>query len=291
MAPALLRWGAPALFVLLWSTGFIGAKLGLPDAGPLIFLAVRFLFAAVLLAMIALLTGAPWPRRPAAIAHYAVAGLLVHGVYLSGVFTGIALGVAAGVVALIVGLQPLLVAGVAGFVLGERVTARQWLGLVLGFGGVVLVLERQLEHGAGELAGVFAGLVALVAITAGTLYQKRWCGGMDLRTGSVVQYGAAAILVGAAALAVGDTAIDWTPTFVFALLWLVVILSLGAISLFYALIRRGAATAVSSLLFLVPPTTALLAWPLFGETLAPLALGGMALSGLGVALVTWPRKS
>lgn len=291
MAPAVVRLGAPALFVLLWSTGFIGAKLGLPHAGPLIFLALRFVIAAALLAGIALVTRAPWPRRPAAIAHFAVAGLLVHGIYLSGVFVGIWLGVAAGVAALIVGLQPLLVAALAGRALGERVTARQWLGLVLGIGGVVLVLARQLEHGPGALGGALACLLALLAITAGTLYQKRWCGGMDLRTGNVVQYGAAALLTGAGALALGQTSIDWTPAFVVALAWLVLVLSLGAISLFYLLIRRGAATAVSSLLFLVPPTTALLAWPLFGETLAPLALVGMALSGLGVALVTWPRSA
>lgn len=284
--PALLRLGAPALFVLLWSTGFIGAKLGLPHAGPLTFLALRFVIAAALLAVTALVTRAPWPRQPAAIAHFAVAGLLVHGVYLGGVFVGISLGVAAGVAALIVGLQPLVVAAFAGLVLGERVTPRQWLGLVLGFGGVVLVLGRQLGHGPGELAGALACLLALLAIAAGTLYQKRWCGGMDLRTGNVVQYGAAAILTGAGALALEDGSIDWSPAFLVALGWLVLVLSLGAITLFYLLIRRGAATAVSSLFFLVPPTTALIAWPLFGETLPPLALAGMALSALGVALAT-----
>jgi drug/metabolite transporter (DMT)-like permease len=287
LAPALVRLGAPALFVLLWSTGFIGAKLGLPHAGPLTFLTLRFVIASALLAILALVTRAPWPRRPASVLHFAMAGLLVHGLYLGGVFVGIAWGVAAGVAALIVGLQPLLVAAFAGMALGERVRPRQWLGLVLGFAGVVLVLGRQLGHGTGELAGALACLLALLAITAGTLYQKRWCGGMDLRTGNVIQYGAAAVLTGAGALALEDMAIDWTWAFGLALAWLVLVLSLGAISLFYLLIRRGAATSVSSLLFLVPPTTALIAWPLFGETLAPLALVGMALSALGVALATW----
>lgn len=278
--------GVPALFVVLWSTGFIGAKLGLPHAGPLTFLALRYGLAAGLLVLVALVVRAPWPRRPAEIGHYAVAGLLVHGVYLGGVYVGISFGVEAGVSALIVGLQPLLTAALAGVVLGERVTPRQWAGLGLGLLGVALVLGRKLGEGPGDALGSLACVAALLGITAGTLYQKRHCAGMDLRTGNVVQFAAAGLVTALLALLFEDGHIDWTADFVFALLWLVFVLSLGAVSLLYVLIRRGAAAQVASLFFLVPPCTALMAWPLFGETLGPVALIGMVLTAAGVAMAS-----
>ena len=278
--------GVPALFVALWSTGFIGARLGLPHAGPLTFLALRFGLAAGLLVLVALATRAPWPSRPAELGHYAVAGLLVHGVYLGGVFVGISLGVEAGVSALIVGLQPLLVAALAGVFLGERVARPQWAGLGLGLLGVALVLARKLGQGPGDALGGLACVAALFGITAGTLYQKRHCAGMDLRTGSVVQFAAAGLATAPLALLFEDNRVSWEGGFVFALLWLVLVLSLGAVSLLYVLIRRGAAARVASLFFLVPPCTALIAWPLFGETLGPVALVGMALTAAGVALAS-----
>lgn len=278
--------GIPALFVVLWSTGFIGAKLGLPYAGPLTFLALRFWLVAALLTLLALGTRAPWPRRPAEVRHYAVAGLLVHAVYLGGVFVGIALGVEAGVSAMIVSMQPLLVAAFAGLALGERVTPRQWAGLALGVIGVALILARKLGHGVGDALGALACVVALFGMTAGTLYQKRYCAGMDLRTGNVVQFAAAGLATGLLALLLEDNRIVWSGAFVFALAWLVLVLSLGAISLLYVLIRRGAAARVSGLLFLVPPCTALIAWPLFGESLGPVALLGMALTVVGVAMAS-----
>jgi drug/metabolite transporter (DMT)-like permease len=278
--------GVPALFVVLWSTGFIGAKLGLPYAGPLTFLTVRYWLAAALLALLALATRAPWPRRAAEVRHYAIAGLLVHALYLGGVFVGISLGVEAGVSAMIVSIQPLLVAAFAGLALGERVTSRQWAGLGLGLLGVVLILARKLGHGLGDTLGVLACVAALLGMTAGTLYQKRHCAGMDLRTGNVIQFAASGLATGLLALLVEDNRIVWSGEFVFALLWLVLVLSLGAISLLYLLIRRGAASRVSGLFFLVPPCTALIAWPLFGETLGPVALLGMALTVAGVAMAT-----
>ena len=278
--------GVPALFVVLWSTGFIGARLGLPHAGPLTFLALRFGLAAGLLVLVALATRAPWPSRPAELGHYAVAGLLVHGVYLGGVFVGISLGVEAGVSALIVGLQPLLVAALAGVFLGERVARPQWAGLGLGLLGVALVLARKLGQGPGDALGGLACVAALFGITAGTLYQKRHCAGMDLRTGSVVQFAAAGLATAPLALLFEDNRVSWEGGFVFALLWLVLVLSLGAVSLLYVLIRRGAAARVASLFFLVPPCTALIAWPLFGEALGPVALVGMALTAAGVALAS-----
>lgn len=278
--------GIPALFVVLWSTGFIGARLGLPHTGPLTFLTLRYGLAAALLVLIALATRAPWPRRTTEIGHYAVAGLLVHGIYLGGVFIGISLGVEAGVSALIVGLQPLLTAALAGLLLGERVTVRQWAGLALGLLGVALILARKLGQGPGDALGSLACVAALLGITAGTLYQKRYCARMDLRTGSVIQFVAAGMATAPLALLFEDGHIDWAGEFVFALFWLVVVLSIGAISLLYLLIRRGAAAQVASLFFLVPPCTALIAWPLFGETLGLTALLGMLLTAIGVALAS-----
>ncbi len=284
---ALLREaGIPALFVVLWSTGFIGARLGLPHAGPLTFLALRYGLAAGLLVLVGLAARAPWPRRPAEVGHYAVAGLLMHGVYLGGVFVGISLGVEAGVSALIVGLQPLLTAALARVSLGERVTPRQWAGLGCGLLGVALVLARKLGQGAGDALGGLACVAALLGITLGTLYQKRYCTGMDLRTGGAVQFAAAGLATAPLALLFEDAHVAWTGEFAFALLWLVLVLSLGAVSLLYVLIRRDAAAQVASLFFLVPPCTALIAWPLFGEKLGPLALLGMALTAAGVALAS-----
>ena len=258
--------GIPALFVVLWSTGFIGARLGLPHAEPLTFLSLRYVLAAGLLVLVSVASRAPWPRRLTEVAHFAVAGLLVHGVYLGGVFLGISLGVEAGVSTLIVGLQPLLIAALAGVLLGERVAPRQWLGLVLGLCGVTLVLAGKFDETPGSLLGSIACVAALIGITSGTLYQKRFCAGIDLRTCSVVQFTASGLATAPLAFWFEDMHVQWDAEFVFALLWLVLVLSLGAVSLLYVLIRRGAASQVASLFFLVPPCTALIAWPLFGET-------------------------
>lgn len=278
----------PALFVLLWSTGFIGARLGMPHAEPMTFLAIRFALATVLLALVGLT--ARWPRRPVDWGHLAVAGLLMHGVYLGGVFVAIRQGMEAGLAALIVSVQPLLVAASASLFLGERVPPVTWLGLALGLAGVSLVLARKLGGGGGSLVAVLACLAALAAITVGTIYQKRFCSGHDLRTGNAIQFAAATAFSWLAALLFETRVVEWTGELVFALLWLVLVLSVGAISLLYLLLRQGAASQVASLFFLVPPTTALIAWPLFGERLGVLELAGMALAALGVALVNRPRR-
>jgi drug/metabolite transporter (DMT)-like permease len=281
----------PALFVLLWSTGFIGARLGMPHAEPMTFLALRFALTAALLGLAALLWRAPWPRRRADWGHLAVAGLLMHGIYLGGVFVAIRLGLEAGLAALIVCLQPLLVAAAAPLVLTERIGGRAWLGLALGLAGVALVLVRKLGLGSGDALAVLACLAALAGITVGTLYQKRFCGAQDLRTGNLIQFAAAALGCWLLALLFETRRIDWAPELVFALLWLVLVLSLGAISLLYLLLRRGAAAQVASLFFLVPATTALIAWPLFGERLGPLELLGMAVTIAGVALARQGRTT
>jgi drug/metabolite transporter (DMT)-like permease len=276
----------PTLFVLLWSTGFIGAKLGLPHAEPLTFLTARFLLAAAIMTVLAALAGAPAPRDARALGHLAVAGCLLNTVYLGGVYVAISRGIGAGTSALIVSLQPLIIAAVAGPVLGEPVSRRQWGGLVLGLLGCGLVVWPKLGTGEGDTAGLLLCGVALLGIAAGTLYQKRFCQGMDLRSGTAVQFWASAVSTGAAALALENLHVEWAPELIVALLWLVLVLSLGAITLLYLLIRRGAASRVSALFFLVPPTTAAMAWAMFGETLTPLQLVGMAVAAAGVALVT-----
>lgn len=275
----------PGLFVLLWSTGFIGAKYGLPYVEPLTFLLLRLGLVAVVLALVALVSRAPWPRDWATAGRIALAGLLVHGVYLSGIFIAIAHGLPAGVTALVVGIQPLLTAALSGPLLGERVTGRQWAGLLLGLAGVGLVVREKLAIDAAHLVPLGYALVALVGITLGTLYQKRHGGGMDLRSGTAIQYGATALALAVAAPLTETMQVQWTGEFVFALLWLCFVLSVGAIFLLFALIRRGAAAKVASLFYLTPPVTALIAWILFGEKLGIVALAGMAVAVCGVALV------
>ncbi len=281
----------PAIFVFLWSTGFIGAKLGLPYAEPMTFLALRFGIVVALMLPVALLLRAPWPKSWKEAAHIAFAGFLLHGVYLGGVFASIHHGVEAGVSALIVGVQPILVAIAAGPFLGDRVTRRQWTGLLLGLLGVVVVVWNKLTLGIGTPFGMALSVFALVGMSAGTIYQKRYCGNMDLRSGSVIQFAASTLAVSALALFLETGEIIWHGDFVFALGWLIFVLSFGAITLLYILIKRGEAARVSSLFFLVPPSTAVIAWFLFDETLEIAALAGMALAMIGVALVNLRPKS
>jgi len=275
---------APGVFVLLWSTGFIGAKLGLPYAEPLTFLLIRFACVIALLGSLALALRRPWPQRPMQWLHIAFAGVLLHGGYLSGVFLAIHGGMPAGVVALIVGIQPLLTAFLSASMVGERVSGRQWAGLVLGFGGVILVVSDKLGFSGLSGAGLAFAAMALVSITVGTLYQKRFCAELDLWSGSVIQFAATALVLLPFALAFETMRVEWSGQFVFALAWLIVVLSLGAISLLHLLIRRGAATRVSALFYLVPPTTALLAFFIFGEKLGLTAVAGMAIAAAGVAI-------
>lgn len=278
---------APILFVFLWSTGFVGAKFGLPYAEPLSFLLVRYFFVIGLMTLLALATKAPWPQDARRWFHIGVSGVLVHAFYLGGVFVAIKHGLPAGITALVVGMQPLLTAFGAGAFLGEAVTRRQWLGLALGFVGVFLVASAKFDgpdSDAPLLAMMIPAIVALLAITIGTLYQKRFCPSFDLRTGSVIQFLPTAAITAAAVLMFEDFRIEWAPQFIFALGWLVLVLSLGAISLLNLLIRSGSAVNVARLFYLTPPTTALIAWAVFGETLSGAALAGMALAVGGVWL-------
>jgi drug/metabolite transporter (DMT)-like permease len=274
----------PALFVALWSSGFIGSKLGLPYAEPLTFLLWRFALVTLIMLAVSWLWRVPWPASAGEAGHIAVAGLLLHAGYLSGVFGALHRGVSAGEVALIAGLQPVLTAVAAGPLLGERITARQWSGFVLGLIGVALVWQHRLVMHA-DLAGYALALFALASITAGTLYQKRLCAHMDLRSGAVIQFAVSALAVGALAPWLETMVVRWTGEFLFALAWLVAVLSLGAITLLILLIRRGAAASVTSLFYLVPPVTALMGYLIFDERLTPLAGLGMGLTVIAVALV------
>jgi drug/metabolite transporter (DMT)-like permease len=274
-----------ALFVLLWSTGFIGAKLGLPYAEPLTFLALRMALVATLLLVVAIVTRAPWPVGRRGWIDVIVAGLLVQCGYLGGVFTAIYHGMHAGVAALIVGLQPLLTAVGAAFFLGERSTRMQWIGLALGFIGVALVVSNGLASEGVTSTSLSLATLALLSITAGTIYQKRYGGAMDFRTGGVIQYTSTGVVLFVLAAMTESMHVTWSGRFIFALAWLVLVLSIGAISLLFILIKRGRATAVSSLFYLTPPVTAIMAYLLFGEALTPVALLGMAIAVLGVALV------
>jgi len=275
----------PALFVLLWSTGFIGARLGLPHAGPLTFLTLRYVAVIALMLPLALLLRARWPSTPGAARHIAVAGILIQGGYLGGVFSAVHAGMSAGVVALIVGMQPLLTAAAAGRLLGERVALLQWGGLALGLAGVALVVWQKMSLDGMSMHSLALALLALASITLGMLYQKRYCPSFDPRTGSVIQFAAALAVTLPLALALETMRVEWTLEFVIALGWLVLVLSAGATTLLFRLIERGAATRVTSLFYLTPAVTAVMAWLMFDETLSLLAVAGMLLAVAGVALV------
>jgi drug/metabolite transporter (DMT)-like permease len=284
------RWVAamPAVFVLIWSTGFVVARFGLPYAPPLTFLVLRFAGVLAVLLPLVLVMKAPWPHGR--IMHIAVAGVLLQAGYLSGVWCAIKLGMPAGLSALIVGLQPVLTAFAAPLV-GERVSNRQWAGLAFGICGVGLVVANKISLIGLSWQSIALCVMALMSITAGTLYQKRFCPGFDLRTGTIIQFSASLVVLLPLAMTIeGMTpaldAVQWTPRFVGALLWSVLALSIGAIFLLFALIRKSAATQVTSLLYLTPPTTAVMAWVMFREAFSIVGIAGMLLAVIGVALVT-----
>ncbi len=274
---------APAIFVVLWSTGFIGTKYVLNHAEPLTYLAIRMVLVVALMAVIVVVARPQWPDR-VGIGHSVVAGILVHGFYLGGTAIAIAHSIPAGLSALIPGLQPILTSTLANRWLGERVTPLQWAGLLIGLAGVVLILhDRPMSGEAGW--GWFASGVSLVSITLGTLYQRRYCGKIDWRAGNLVQYIAVAILFSLGAWLFENGVVHWTGEFILALIWLAVVLSLGSIGLLYWLLRRSAATSVASLFYLVPAVTAVMAYVLFDERLDAVAMVGMVACAAAVFVV------
>ena len=275
---------APVLFVLLWSTGFIGARYGLPYIEPLTFLAVRMAFVVLILGSFALALRVRWPNARET-GHSVAAGLMVHGLYLGGVFIAISQGVPAGISALIPGLQPILTSTIANRFMGETVTRTQWFGLALGLAGVALVLHDRTMLATATPLGWVASVLSLIGITLGALYQKRFCGNIDWRTGNLVQYIGAGTVFALGSFAIETRVIHWSGELVFAIAWLVIVLSLAAVGLMYWLIRRSAATGFASLFYLVPVVTALMAYVLFDEKLDALSIAGMVICAAGVVIV------
>jgi drug/metabolite transporter (DMT)-like permease len=273
----------PAVFVLLWSTGFIGARMGMPYAEPFSFLSLRFVLAIVLLWLLALVARAQWPSLRM-VCHCMVVGVLLHGVYLGGIFWVIDHGLPAGISAMIVGLQPITVAVLAGPLLGEKVSLRQWSGLLIGTVGLVLVIAPKFEFGESAISptNITVCLLAMLGQTAGTIYQKKFATAVPLRAGTLWQYMGALLPCFLYALAFENFEFDWNGELVFALGWLVLVLSIAAIFLLMLLIRDGSVSKVSSLFYLVPASTALIAFFLFGETLNWVQGSGMVLCAIGV---------
>ncbi|MEQ8233456.1 MAG: DMT family transporter [Gammaproteobacteria bacterium] len=280
---------APPVFVMIWATGFIVARLVAPDAEPLTFLSVRYGLVIAVLALAAFAVGAAWPRTLAGWRDGLVAGMLLHGAYVGGVFWAVAHGLPAGIAALVAGLQPLITAVLVIPLLGERVPRRRWLGILVGFSGALLVILPRLGAGTGAaipLVPLGIALLGVVGMTLGTIWQKRTAGAVDLRTNTVVQYCGALAATLPVALLFEEGRIAYTIPVVVGLAWAVFGLSIGAISLLLVLIRRGAVAGVASLLFLVPPCSAVMAYVLFGETLAPVQMLGMAIAAAGVAVAS-----
>ena len=274
---------APAIFVLLWSTGFIGTKYVINNADPLTYLAIRMAIVVGLMAIIVAIARPKWPNG-IEIGHSAVAGILVHGFYLGGTAVAISLSIPAGLSALIPGLQPILTSTIANRWLGERVTPLQWSGLLIGLAGVALILhDRPMTGQAGW--GWLASGVSLVSITLGTLYQRRYCNKIDWRSGNLVQYVAVTAFFTTAAFLFENRVVHWTTEFILALGWLAVALSIGSIGLLYWLIRHQAATSVASLFYLVPAVTSVMAYVLFDERLDAVAIAGMVACAAAVFLV------
>lgn len=279
---------APFLFVLLWSTGFIGARFGLPYIEPFTFLSIRFVLVLLILGGLTVMFQQPWLAQPIAYGHSAIVGILLHSGYLGGVFFAIDGGMPAGLTALIVSLQPILTALISQWALGEQITWRQWFGLALGLIGVAAVVSDKLMAAGPPLVTpvtLTAAIIALLATTAGTLYQKRFGAGLPLLSGTWAQYLGALLVTAPLALLFEKQVIDWQPALIGALLWLTLVLSIGAILLLMVLIRARTAARVSSLFYLVPPATAVEAWFLFGERLGWLAISGLVIASVGVALV------
>jgi drug/metabolite transporter (DMT)-like permease len=282
--PDLAIRAAPLTFVFLWSTGFISAKYGMPYAEPLTFLFARMGLVVLVLAGVVAVMRVPLPG-PLDAWHSLVAGFLVQTLYLGGVFVALSTGVPAGISALIPGLQPILTATLASRFLGERVAALQWGGLVLGLVGVLLVLNDRNVAMSGNALGWIASVVSLLGITLGTLYQKRYCGAIDWRSGNLVQFAGSAAMFAIGSWVFETRPIEWALPFMLALGWSVIVLSVLTIALMYWLIRRVPASRVASLFYLVPAVTAVIAWLMFGETLNALAIAGMVLCAVGVVLV------
>lgn len=279
----------PLLFIAMWSSGYVVGKLAVPYAAPFTLLTLRFGLGALLLLIVSLAWRAPWPDSWKALGHLVVVGLLIQALQFSGLYTALKLGVSAGESALIVGTMPVFTALGAAMMLGERTGARQWLGMGGGMLGVLLVVWHKLGAGSAGPGAYAAAVVALVGITLGTLYQKKYCAGMDVRTGGFVQLLVATLVALPLSLGLEGFDVQWTPTMVFASGWLSVVNSIGASSLLFVLMRDGRASQVASLFYLIPGVTVLIAFAVLGETLNMLSLAGFAATGAAVWFCTRSR--
>ncbi|MBI2744093.1 MAG: DMT family transporter [Burkholderiales bacterium] len=293
---ALLR-AMPLVFVLIWSTGFIVARYGMPHAPPLGFLAWRYVLSILCFLPWVLLARVAWPATRTQWLHLSVTGVLMHAGYLGGVWAAVKAGMGSGLVALVVGLQPVLTA-IWLSARGSAVTRHQWAGLALGFAGLALVVARKFgQGGEADVLNLALAVLALLSITTGTLYQKHFVAPCDVRSANAVQLIAALLVTLPLALVLETEPLRWTVItgnvnweLVAAMAWSVLGLTLGGSSLLYLLIQRGAATSVTSLLYLVPPTTALMAWLLFNEPITLLTITGTMLTAVGVSLVVRPAR-
>jgi drug/metabolite transporter (DMT)-like permease len=281
----------PFVFIVIWASGYVVARFGLPYAPPLTFLCLRYFGVIVFMGSLALLGRAAWPRTRAELLHLCVAGVLMQAGYLGGVWCAIEIGMPAGVAALIVNTQPILTGVISGLA-GERVKPRQWLGLGLGFLGVALVVSEKMS-GASRLSMIATSLcvMSLLSMTLGTLYQKRFAAAADIRTAQVVQFAASLLVTLPLAIIFENPHVDLTPQFALAYLWSVLGLSGAGISLLFMMIRNGRATEVTSYFYLVPPVTALMAYLMFGERFGLLSLIGLVMTSLAVALVVAGRRA
>ncbi len=279
----------PVVFVLIWSTGFIVARYGMPNSPPFTFLLLRYAFSILCFVPWVMWARVRWPEGRTQWWHLAVTGVLMHAGYLGGVWAAVKVGMGSGLSALIVGLQPVLTA-IWLSSRGGHVTRRQWQGLALGFLGLAMVVSRKLEGGIEVTPwSLTMALMALVSITTGTLYQKRFVQPCDVRSANAVQL-MAAFVVTLPIACLETEAVQWNAQMMGAMAWSVVGLTLGGSSLLYVLIQRGAAATVTSLMYLVPPTTAVIAWFLFDEAITAVTLAGIALTAVGVSLVVRPPR-
>ena len=288
ISPRVIPW----IFVWIWSTGFLAAKFGLPYAEPFTLLLYRFIFTLLFLLIVIRFKKSPWPKSKIAFLHLMVAGALIHGVYLGGVFQAIKWGMPAGLSAMIIGLQPLSMALMAGILLKERVSKRQWLGLIIGLLGLYLVLFERLDL-TSELAfdgfpiwAVIAVIASLFGISVGAVYQKRFCSDMDLISGTWIQYFSALVLCAFIVLLFETGEVSWTGPFILTLAWQVLALSIGAILLLMTMIKQGATASVGSYFYLVAPLVAIQAWFLFEETISFISIAGVVLISFGVAITS-----
>jgi drug/metabolite transporter (DMT)-like permease len=276
----------PFLFIVMWSSGYVAGKIGLPYAGPFTLILIRFSSAALILLAVSIITKAPWPKNSRDYAHLVVVGLLIQALQFAGLYSGLKFGVTAGVSALIVGTMPVFTALGAGWFLKEKVTARQWVGLLIGLLGVGLVVSNKVQFGDTGWAGYGAVVFALIGITAGTLYQKKYCVGMDIRTGGFIQLTVASIVMFFLAQNFEGFEVQWTPTLILSSAWLSIVNSIGAISLLFIMMRKGEASKVASLFYLIPSVTAMMGFLVLGEKLSDVALLGFVVTASGVYIST-----